>query len=194
MSTPFTSASTATHLSNGCPSSTITPDANGHVPTGTCGYLSRPYYPSFAAALLFAFFAASVLLDFTLRVVRATRKRQWRRRREERGDCAKSGTTWVGWWYEEGMGPAWTGVILSMGLVVAYGVRAAGTKWQQVFWFVGVSDTIVLVWPVCMYSSLLFFARLDLYRYGFLSVFPCKVFFLAFRTRSRSLIFPTPSP
>jgi hypothetical protein len=155
MSTPPILPSTSAPVPNGCPSPTITPDANGHVPSGTCGYLSRPYYPSLAAALLFTFLAAGVLFKFALRVVRANLKRQqWRRRRHrhrlEAVGSAKAGTTWSGWWWSEGMGPAWTGVVLSAGMVAAYGVRAAGTRWQQVVWFVGISDTVVLVWSVCM--------------------------------------------
>ncbi|KAF2439296.1 hypothetical protein P171DRAFT_421748 [Karstenula rhodostoma CBS 690.94] len=51
--------------SHDCPTTTVKPDANGWVPPGTCGYISRPYYPSFVAALVFCAAAVLVLLGFS---------------------------------------------------------------------------------------------------------------------------------
>lgn len=127
-----------------CPATTVTPDANGWVPPGTCGYLSRPYYPSFIAALIFSAAAAAVLAGFVLVAVRTARARRERLRE-------KGVSSWEGYLLP------WCGVLLAACLLVAYVLRAVGTRNMQVAAFVAVSDTLVLMCPLCS-SFVLFFS------------------------------------
>jgi hypothetical protein len=124
-----------------CPVTTIRPDSNGWVPIGTCGYISRPYYPSFAAALVFSAAAVAVLAGFTFRIVRHRRRRQ---------DLS---------WQNDLLLPVFAAFI-STCLLVAYVVRAIGTRYQQMPGFVAVSDTLILICPICQSSVLIFLVLL----------------------------------
>jgi hypothetical protein len=121
------------HLSSPCPTTTIRPDVNGWVPPGTCGYISRPYYPSFTAALVFSAAAAAVLAVFASKIVRISRLR---RRQPD--------LSWRNCFVLPGFA-----AFLSTCLLVAYVLRAFGTRYMQVPEFVAFSDTLVLVCPIC---------------------------------------------
>jgi len=122
--------------SHGCPATTVKPDANGWVPPGTCGYLSRPYYPSFVTALVFSAAAAAVLVGYALMIARVARRRRGRLPEE-------NAPVWRG-----SLLP-WTGALISTCLLAAYILRAFGTRYQQVPGFVAFSDMFVLVCPIC---------------------------------------------
>lgn len=140
----LTRSESSTPSSQHCPATTVTPDANGWVPPGTCGYLSRPYYPSFLAALLFSAAAAAVLAGFVLVGVRAGRSHQERLRE-------KSAPSWKDYILP------WCGVLLAACLLAAYVLRALGTRHMQVAEFVAVSDTLVLMCPLCVSPTYSFF-------------------------------------
>jgi hypothetical protein len=140
--TPSLTVSTRVVLSNPspCPTTTIRPDANGWVPPGTCGYISRPYYPSFTVALVFSAAAATVLARFALIMVRTVR---YRRRFPDQNH------------------PSWRNFLLLLAfaflistcLLVAYVLRAVGTRHQQLPEFVAFSDTLILICPICQLST-----------------------------------------
>jgi hypothetical protein len=151
--TPSLTVSTAPvrHLSPPCPKTTVRPDSNGWVPPGTCGYISRPYYPSFTAALVFSAAAAAVLAVYVFTIGRIIRLR---RRQPD--------PSWKNCFVLPGFA-----VFISTCLLVAYVLRAWGTRYMQVPEFVAFSDTLVLVCPICQsfYSYLYFsgaFASLKL--------------------------------
>jgi hypothetical protein len=153
MSSPTLSLMASTvpvkRLSPPCPTTTVRPDVNGWVPPGTCGYISRPYYPSFTAALVFSAAAAGVLAVYAFKIVRISRLR----RRQ--------------------LDPSWKTCLVLPGfaafistcLLVAYVLRAFGTRYMQVPEFVAFSDTLVLVCPICQsfnFDFLSAFASLQL--------------------------------
>jgi hypothetical protein len=127
-------------LSHGCLETTVTPDANGWVPLGACGYLSRPYYPSFVAALAFSAVAAAVLVGYVVMGVRTVRRRSSR--------LPEENTTS---WRDKLLLP-WVGALISTCLLAAYILRAIGTRYQQVPEFVAFSDTFVMICPLCQSS------------------------------------------
>jgi hypothetical protein len=133
-----------------CPVTTIRPDSNGWVPIGTCGYISRPYYPSFAAALVFSTAAAAVLAGFAIRIVHHRRRRP---------DLL---------WQNDLFLPVFA-AFTSTCLLAAYLSRTFGTKYQQVPEFVAFSDTLVLVCPICQ-SSVLISLVLWLYFHSYTSI------------------------
>lgn len=130
------SASDSPSPLEGCPATTVTPDGNGWVPPGTCGFISRPYYPSFAAAIFFSAAAAVVLIGYALLVARLSRRRLQRITRSALPSKDKLLLPWFG-------------AFLSTCLVAAYILRAFGTRHQQTPEFVAISDTIVLISPIC---------------------------------------------
>lgn len=120
-----------------CPTTTVKPDANGWVPPGTCGYISRPYYPSFVSALVFCAAAVLVLLGFLLLISRSVSRYRHQPRNER-------GSSWV-----HSLSLPWSGALIATCLLVAYILRAFGTRNQQVPEFVAFSDTLVLICPIC---------------------------------------------
>jgi hypothetical protein len=135
--------------SHGCPSTTVRPDTNGWVPPGTCGYISRPYYPSIVAALIFSAVAATILVRYALMIIGVNFRH---RRRLSEGS--------ISLWRDNLLLP-WVGALISTCLLAAYILRAFGTRYQQVPQFVASSDTFVLVCPICQSSVSTPFAYLD---------------------------------
>jgi hypothetical protein len=155
---PFSTRSIAEASSSiqGCPTTTVTPDAHGWVPPGTCGYLSRPYCkcnirrarethtdsifpsfvdPSFIAALVFSIIAAGILLGYVRIVIRAARRRAL---------PENSALPW-----SNGLLLPCFGTLISTCLLAAYVLRVFGTRYQQVPVFVAFSDTLILICPIC---------------------------------------------
>jgi hypothetical protein len=124
--------------SSSCPTTTIRPDANGWVPPGTCGYISRPYYPSFVAALVFSAAVAAGLAGYASKVVRTVR---YRRRLADQS---------ISSWRDILLLPVFA-ILISTCLLIAYILRAFGTRHQQVPEFVAYSDTLVLICPLRQY-------------------------------------------
>lgn len=133
------SVSGNTSTTHDCPVSTVTPDANGWVPPGTCGYVTRPYYPSFAAASIFTVIAAAVLLGWARMMFRVTA-----RRKELPGSNSLSCISSY-------IIPS-IGLSISLCLLAAYLLRAVGTKHQQVPEFVAYSDVLVLMCPIRQFT------------------------------------------
>ncbi|KAH7070242.1 hypothetical protein FB567DRAFT_216965 [Paraphoma chrysanthemicola] len=129
----------ASSSSYGCPESTVRPDVNGWVPPGTCGYISRPYYPSFIAALVFSTAAAVVLAGFLHMIVRVARQRP---RLLDQSTPS---------WRHRLLLPVF-GTLISTCLLIAYVLRALGTRHQQVHEFVSISDTLVLMCPILTFA------------------------------------------
>ncbi|KAF1970901.1 hypothetical protein BU23DRAFT_201500 [Bimuria novae-zelandiae CBS 107.79] len=130
-------ASDSTSPSPVCLSTTVQPDANGWVPPGTCGYLSRPYYPSLTTALVFSVAAAAALAGFALRIARRRRGRLTERKTRLWRDI---------------LGVPWLGAFISTCLLIAYVLRAFGTRHQQEPVFVAFSDTLILVCPILVFA------------------------------------------
>jgi hypothetical protein len=143
----------STHV---CPTTTVAPDANGWVPPGTCGYISRPYYPSFVAALIFCAAAVLVLLGYLLLIFRSASRRHRRRRQENQLSPRNS------------LRLPWFGALIATCLLAAYILRAFGTRHQQVPEFVAISDTLVLICPICESLAPALCARLNLLSLFFL--------------------------
>ncbi|KAH7078112.1 hypothetical protein BKA63DRAFT_279754 [Paraphoma chrysanthemicola] len=137
-SLPHTTPS-ASSSSQGCPESTVKPDANGWVPPGTCGYISRPYYPSFIAALVFSTAAAAVLAGYMYMILRVARRRP--RLLDQSTPL----------WKHRLLLPTF-GALISTCLLIAYVLRALGTRHQQVLEFVAFSDTLVLMCPILTFA------------------------------------------
>ncbi|OAG00048.1 uncharacterized protein CC84DRAFT_1209746 [Paraphaeosphaeria sporulosa] len=126
--------------SRSCPTTTVKPDANGWVPPGTCGYISRPYYPSFNSALISCAAAVLVLLGFSLLISRSA----YRRNRQLRNEGGPS-------WGLRLFLP-WIGAFIATFFLAAYVLRAFGTKYQQTPEFVAISDTFVLICPILIFA------------------------------------------
>jgi H+/Cl- antiporter ClcA len=131
------SASDALSLAHACPTTIVTPDANGWVPPGTCGYISRPYYPSFVAASIFCAAAASVLIGYLSLICRSASCRHRWPRQEKKMSPRNS------------LRLPWFGALIATCLLAAYVLRSFGTRHQQVPEFVAFSDTLVLICPIC---------------------------------------------
>ncbi|KAF9729580.1 hypothetical protein PMIN03_006334 [Paraphaeosphaeria minitans] len=125
--------------SRSCPITTVKPDANGWVPPGSCGYISRPYYPSFVSALVFCAAAVLVLLGFALPIFRSVSRR---------GHQPRNGR-WPSWKFCLLL--PWIGALIATCLLAAYVLRAFGTRYQQVLEFVAISDTFVLICPILIF-------------------------------------------
>lgn len=139
-----------------CPPTTITPDPNGWVPPGTCGFLSRPYYPSLSAALLFCVLAVVVQICYVRGVVRGVRRR--REARVHGYDDEAGARSTHPWWKKAGaLFVPCVGAVLATCLLAAYVLRALGTRNMQVPAYVAASDTLVLTSPICMFRSHLAF-------------------------------------
>lgn len=131
-----------------CPTTTVTPDSNGWVPLGTCGYLNRPYYPSFTVAIIFAVAATAVLVGHILWTLRLHRRHQHRffygvGRKEALDEDVRGKHSHL-------VLPC-LALFTSACLVVAYVARAIGTRNQQEPMFVAVSDTLVLLCPMLVF-------------------------------------------
>lgn len=96
------------------------PDHNGYVPPGTCGYHGKLYYPSFMLALIFTAIASTILLGHLTQLIRHPRD-----------------------------GLQQYAVFISTCLVLGFVARTIGTKDQQNIYLAAVSDTVVLVSPIC---------------------------------------------
>jgi len=99
---------------------TIQPDSNGYVPPGTCDYHGKPYYPSFILAVIFTALATVILTAHLILSIR----------------------------YPEN-GLRRFAVFISTFLVVGFAARTFGTRDQQNVYLSAVSDTVVLVCPIC---------------------------------------------
>ncbi|CAI6332875.1 unnamed protein product [Periconia digitata] len=130
----FRSVPDQTESTGGCSPSNVKPDVNGWVPPGTCGYLSRPYYPSLFAAIVFSAAAAFVIAGYAIRTVRAASC-------TPRKELAYSSVKLLS-----------TGASLSACLFAAYVLRAVGTRHQQEPAFVALSDTVVLICPMLVFA------------------------------------------
>lgn len=134
-----------------CPDPSVTPDENGWVPLGTCGYLNRPYYPSFTAALVFVVAAAAVLVGFVLLTLRAARRRRHHLSEARRRNKVATETCLPRLGGAD-MVIAWLGCAIAACLLVAYVGRAMGTKNMQEPIFVAVPDTLVLLAPMLVFA------------------------------------------
>lgn len=99
---------------------TVKPDRNGWVPPGTCGYYGKMYYPSFSVAVGFSALAGAILLSHFTKAVRHPKSVHQR-----------------------------LAVLASTCLFVGYVARTIGTRYQQNIHIAAISDTMILVSPIC---------------------------------------------
>ena len=99
---------------------TIKPDSNGWVPPGTCGYHGKMYYPSFGTAIIFSALAATMLFGHLVQAARFPRSGLHR-----------------------------LAVFSCTCLLTGYVARAIGSHRQQNIYLAAISDTTILVSPIC---------------------------------------------